>query len=70
MNTRDAIPNTTKEVGYRIKLDPEGLTLLSLGRADDVDGRESYHMVVEHLLGRKFERNEENCFLKFCGISG
>jgi hypothetical protein len=70
MNTRDAIPNTTEEVGYQIKLDPEGLTLLSFRHADGVDGHESYHMVVEHLLGRKFERNKENCFLKCCGISG
>jgi hypothetical protein len=69
MNTRDAIPNTIKEVRYQIKLDPEGLMLLSFGRADGVDGCESYHMVVEHLLGRKFERNEENCFLKCCGVS-
>ncbi len=70
MNTRDAIPNTTKEVRYQIKLDPARLTLLSFGCADGVDGSKSYHMVVEHLLGRKFERNEENCFLKCCGISG
>ena len=51
MNTRDAIPNTTKEVRYRIKLDPEGLMLLSFGRAVGVDGCKSYDMVVEHLLG-------------------
>ncbi len=70
MNTRDAIPNTTKEVCYQIKLDPGGLMLLSFGRADSVDGRESYHMVVEHLLGKKFERNEDNCSLKYCGVSG
>jgi hypothetical protein len=55
MNTRDAIPNITKEVRYQIKLDPEGLMLFSFGRADGVDGGKSYHMVVEHLLGRKFE---------------
>jgi hypothetical protein len=70
MNTRDAIPNTTKEVCYQIKLDPEGLALLSFRCADGVDGRKSYHMVVEHLLGRKFERNKENGFLKCCGVSG
>jgi hypothetical protein len=70
MNTRDAIPNTTKEVCYQIKLDLEGLTLLSFGCADGVDGRKSYHMVVEHLLGRKFERNDKNCFVKCCGVSG
>jgi hypothetical protein len=70
MNTRDANPNTTEEVRYQIKLDPEGSTLLSFGRADGVDGCESYRMVVEHFLGRKFERNKENCFLKCCGISG
>jgi hypothetical protein len=62
MNTRDAIPNTTKEVRYQIKLDPEGLRLLSFGCADGVDGRKSYHMVMEHLLGRKFERNQEIWF--------
>jgi hypothetical protein len=69
MNTRDAIPNTTKEVCYQIKLDPEGFTLLSFGCADGVDGGKSYHMVVEHLLGRKFERDQAIWFLKCCGLS-
>jgi hypothetical protein len=69
MNTRDTIPNTTKEVCYQIKLDLEGLMLLSFGRADGVDGCKSYHMVVEHFLGRKFERNQEIWFLKCCGLS-
>jgi hypothetical protein len=69
MNTRDAIPNKTKEVCYQIKLDPEGLMLLSFGCADGVDGRKSYHMVVEHLLGRKFGRNQEIWFLKCCALS-
>ncbi len=64
MNTRDAIPNTTKEVCYRIKLHPEGLTLLFFGHADGVDGCESYHMVMEHLLGRKFERKQGELFLE------
>jgi hypothetical protein len=69
MNTRDAIPNTTKEVRYQIRLDPERLTYLSSIRVEGEDGRISYHMVVEHLLGRKLERNKEICALKFCGIS-
>jgi hypothetical protein len=57
MITGDAIPNTTKEVRYRIKLDPEGLMLLSFGRADGVDGRKS------------FQRNQEIWFLNCCGLS-
>ncbi len=70
MNTRYAIvPNTTKEVRYQIRLYPERLMYLSSVRVDGGDGRISYHMVVEHLLGRKLERNEEICALKFCGIS-
>jgi hypothetical protein len=69
MNTRGAIHHTTKEVRYRIKLDLEGLPLLSFGRADGVDGRESYHMVVEHLVGRKSETNGEICVLKYCGVA-
>ncbi len=68
MNTRDAIPNTTKEVRYQIRLDPERLTYLSSVCVDGGDGRISYHMVVEHLSGRKLERNKEICSLKFCGI--
>ncbi len=47
MNTRDAIPNTTKEVRYQIRLDPERLTYLSSIRVDGGDGCISYHMVVE-----------------------
>jgi hypothetical protein len=69
MNTRDPIPNTTKEVCYRIRLDLERLTYLSSIRVDGGDGCISYHMVVEHLSGRKLERNKEICALKFCGIS-
>jgi hypothetical protein len=30
LNTRDAIPNTTKEVRYQIRLDPDGALMLSL----------------------------------------
>jgi hypothetical protein len=69
MNTRDAIPNTTKEVRYQIRLDMERLMYLSSVRVDGGDGRISYHMVMEHLLGRKLERNKEIHALKFCGIS-
>ena len=69
MNTRDAIPNTTKEVCYQIRLDPKRLTYLSSIRVDGGDGCISYDMVVEHLSGRKLERNKEICALKFCGIS-
>ncbi len=32
LNTRDAIPNTTKEVRYQIRLFPEGAAMLSFGR--------------------------------------
>ncbi len=70
MNTRDVIPNTTKEVRYQIRLDLERLTYLSSIRVDGGDGRISYQMVLEHLLDRKLERNKEICALKFCGISG
>jgi hypothetical protein len=30
---RDAIPNTTKEVCYQIRLDPDGVVMLSFRRA-------------------------------------
>jgi hypothetical protein len=69
MNTRDAIPNTNEEISYRIRLDPERFMYLSSVRVDGGDGCISYHMAVEHLSGRKLERNEEICALKFCGIS-
>jgi hypothetical protein len=29
LNTRDAIPNTTEEVCYQIRLDPDGAVMLS-----------------------------------------
>jgi hypothetical protein len=57
------------DVRYQIRLDPERLTYLSSIRVDGGDGCISYHMVVEHLSGRRLERNEEICALKFCGIS-
>ncbi len=69
MNTRDAIPNTTEELRYQIRLDPERSTYLSSICVDGGNGRISYHIVVEHLSVGKLERNEEICALKFCGIS-
>ncbi len=47
MNTRDAIPNTTKEVRYQIRIDPDGAVMLSFGHAGSRGERKSYHMVME-----------------------
>ncbi len=33
LNTRDDILNTTKEVRYQIRLDPDGVVMLSFGLA-------------------------------------
>ena len=70
MSTRDAIPNTTKEVRYQTRLDPEVIKYLSSIHGGGGDGRISYHMVVEHLCGTKLGRNKEICAVKFCGIGG
>jgi hypothetical protein len=52
LNTRDAIPNTTKEVCYQIRLNPDGAAMLSLGRAGSGCERKSYHMVMEQPPGK------------------
>ncbi len=59
MNTRDAIPNITKEVCYQIKLDPDGAAMLSFRHAGGGGERKSYHMVVEQLPGKMVEKNDE-----------
>ena len=56
MNTRDAIPNTTKDICYQIRLDPDGAGMLSFGRAGGRGERKSYHMVVEQLSGKSVEK--------------
>ncbi len=59
MNTRDAIPNTTKEVCYQIRIDPDGAVMLSFGHAGGRGERKSYHMVVEQPPSRTGEKNGE-----------
>ncbi len=56
MNTRDAIPNTTDDVRYQIRLDPDGVVMLSFGRAGSRDEHKSYHMVVEQPPGKTVEK--------------
>jgi hypothetical protein len=56
VNTRDAIPNTTKEVRYQIRLDPDGVAMLSFGRAGGRGERKSYHMSVEQPPGKTVEK--------------
>ena len=59
MNTRDAIPNTTKDVRYQIRLDPDGVAMLSFGCAGSGGERKSYHMVMEQPPGKTVEKNGE-----------
>jgi hypothetical protein len=59
VNTRVAIPNTTKEVRNRIMLDPEIPEHPSFVYGDGEGGLISYHLVVEHLQGRKLNRDLE-----------
>jgi hypothetical protein len=59
LNTRDAIPNTTKEVHYQIRLDPDGLVILFFGRAGSRGEQKSYHMVMEQPPGKTVEKNGE-----------
>ncbi len=61
MNTRVAILNTTKKVRYRIILDLEIPKLPSFMSGDGEGGRISYCLVVEHLQGRKLNRDLEFC---------
>jgi hypothetical protein len=56
LNTRDAIPNTTKEVHYQIRLDPEEAAMLSFGCEGSGGEHYSYHMVMEQLLGKKWKK--------------
>jgi hypothetical protein len=59
LNTRDAIPNTTKEVCYQIRLDPDGSAMLSFGRVGSGGECKSYHMVGEQPPGKTVEKNGE-----------
>ena len=63
LNTRVAIPNTTKEVHYQIVLDPEIPEHPSFVYGDGGGGRISYCLVAEHLQGRKLNRDWEFCAL-------
>ncbi len=61
VNTRVAIPNTTKKVRNRIILDPEIPENPSFLYRDGGGGGISYHLVVERLQGRKLNRDLEFC---------
>jgi hypothetical protein len=61
VNTRVAIPNTTKEVRNRILLDPEIPEHPSFVYGDSEGGRISYRLVIEHLQDRKMNRDLEFC---------
>ena len=61
VNTRVAIPNTTKKVRNQIMLDLEIPGNLSFVYGDGGGGRISYCVVVEHLQGRKLNRDLEFC---------
>jgi hypothetical protein len=61
--SRVAIPNTTKEVRNQIMLDPEIPINHSFVYGDGGGGRISFCLVVEHLQGRKLNRD-----LEFCGV--
>ncbi len=56
MNTRDAIPNTIKNVRYQIRLDLDGAAMLTCGRAGSRGERKSYHMVMEQPPGKTVEK--------------
>ncbi len=59
MNTRVAIPTTTEEVCYPIRLDPEIPEHPSFVYEDGGGGQISYCLVAEHLQGRKLNRDGE-----------
>ncbi len=63
VNTKVAIPNTTKEVCNRIMLDPEIPEHPSFVYGDGGCERISYRLLVEHLQGRKL-----NTDLEFCNV--
>ncbi len=63
VNTRVAIPNTTKKVRNQIMLDLEIPGNLSFVYGDGGGEWISYCLVVEHLQGRKLDRD-----LKFCDV--
>ena len=70
VNTREAIPNTTEEVRYRIRLDLEILNHVSLTHGDSGGGQIYYHMAAEHLHGRRLNRDEEFYAVGFCDHTG
>jgi hypothetical protein len=55
LNARDAIPNTAKEVCYQIRLDLDGVAMLSVRRAGSGGERKSYHMVMVQPPGKTVE---------------
>ncbi len=61
VNTRVAIPNTTKEIRNRIMLDPEMSENPSFVYGDGGGEWISYCPVVEHLLGKILKRDLEFC---------
>ncbi len=61
MNTRVAIPNTTEEVRYQIRLDPGIPEHLSFVYGDGGGEQTSYLLVAEHLQGRTLNRDGEFC---------
>jgi hypothetical protein len=56
VNTRDAIPNTTKDVRYQIRLDLDGAVMLSFGHAGGRGERKSYHMDVKQPPSKTVEK--------------
>jgi hypothetical protein len=61
VNTRVAIPKTTKEVRNRIMLDPEIPENPSFVYGDGGGVRISYRLVVKRLQGKKLNRDLESC---------
>jgi hypothetical protein len=61
VNTRVAIPNTTKEARNQIMIDPGIPEHPSFAYGDGGGGWISYSLVVEHLQGRKLNRDLEFC---------
>jgi hypothetical protein len=59
MNTRLAIPNTTEEVRYQIRLDSGIPEHPSFVYGDGGGGRIPYCLVAKYLQGRKLNRDRE-----------